>query len=114
MFRPTSDYTEENLNEQDTTIHSLDCIKMRLHELKTHLKEYLSEKKNAFSKRWLLHPFSENIVAVTKLSVQIHDKLIEMSADKTLQLQFTPEDLNTFWLTRRHEYGNLITEALKI
>lgn len=115
MFPLTSDYIEKNLNEQDTIIrHSLDCMKMHLRELKTQLTEYFPEDKNDFSKRWVLNPFSENVVAAAKLPVEIHDQLIEMSADKTLQLQFTSEDLNTFWLARRNEYGNLVTEALKI
>ncbi|XP_067122519.1 zinc finger BED domain-containing protein 5-like [Centruroides vittatus] len=85
-----------------------------LRELKTQLTEYFPKDKNDFSKRWVLNSFSENVVAAAKLPVEIHDQLIEMSADKTLQLQFTSEDLNTFWLVRRHEYGNLVTEALKI
>lgn len=89
-------------------------MKMHLRELKTQSTEYFPEDKNDFSKRWVLNPFSENVVAATKLPVEIHDQLIEMSADKTLQLQFTSEDLNTFWLARRNEYGNLVTEALKI
>ncbi|XP_067144644.1 zinc finger BED domain-containing protein 5-like [Centruroides vittatus] len=117
MFPLTSDYIEKNLNEQDTIIHhSLDCTKMHLRELQTQLTEYFPEDKNDLSNRWVLNPFSENVVAAAKLPVEIHDQLIEMSADKTLQLQFidTSEDLNTFWLARRHEYGNLITEASKI
>ncbi|XP_067139344.1 zinc finger BED domain-containing protein 5-like [Centruroides vittatus] len=114
-FGLTSDYIEENLNEQDTIIHhSLDCMKMHLRELKTQLTEYFPKDKNDFSKRWVLNPFSKNVAAAAKLPVEIHDQLIEMSADKTLQLQFTSEDLNTFWLACRHEYGNLVTEALKI
>ncbi|XP_067133148.1 zinc finger BED domain-containing protein 5-like [Centruroides vittatus] len=107
-FPLTSDYIEKNLNEQDTIIHnSLDCMKMHLRELKTQLTAYFPEDKNDFSKRWVLNPFSENVVAAAKLSVETHDQLIEMSADKTLQLQFTSKDLNTFWLARRHEYGSI-------
>ncbi|XP_067132339.1 zinc finger BED domain-containing protein 5-like [Centruroides vittatus] len=99
MFPFTLDYIEKNLNEQDTIIHhSLDCMKMHLRELKTQLTEYFPEDKDDFSKRWVLNPFSENVVAATKLPVEIHDQFIEMSADKTLKLQFTSEDLNMFWL----------------
>lgn len=116
-FPLTSDYIEKHLieKEQDTIIqHSLGCMKMHLRELKTQLTEYFPEDKNDFSKRWVLNPFSENVVAAAKLPVEIHDQLIEMSADKTLQLQFASEDLNMFWLARRHQYGTLVTEALKI
>ncbi|GJQ65476.1 hypothetical protein Trydic_g7581 [Trypoxylus dichotomus] len=85
MFPITSDYVEKNLNEQDTIIHhSLDCMKMHLRELKTQLTEYFPKGRNDFWKRWVLNPFSEEVVAAPKSPVEIHDQFIEMSVDKTL------------------------------
>jgi hypothetical protein len=40
--------------------------------------------------------------------------LIELSADRTLQLEFSSEEFDTFWLVRRNEYPELVTETLKI
>jgi hypothetical protein len=47
-----------------------------------------------------LNPFDENIVADAKLPVEIHSQLKELSADQTLQLEFSSQDLNKFWLAR--------------
>jgi len=55
----------------------------------------------------ILNPFDENIVAVAKLPVQTHNRLVELSADKTLQLEFSSQDLNKFRFTRSNEYKSL-------
>ncbi|VVC37221.1 Hypothetical protein CINCED_3A012035 [Cinara cedri] len=89
-------------------------MKTHLRELKIQLFEYFSCNDNDFSNRWVLNPFDENIVAVAKLPVDTYNQLIELSADKTLQLQFASQDLNKFWIAQKNEYGSLVTEALKI
>jgi len=89
-------------------------MKTHLRELKIQLLEYFSCNDNDFSNRWVLNPFDENIVAVAKLPIETHNQLIELSANKTLQLQFASQDLNKFWIARKNEYGSLVTEALKI
>ncbi|XP_025197881.1 protein ZBED8-like [Melanaphis sacchari] len=52
--------------------------------------------------------------AVAKLPVETHNQLIELLADKTLQLQFASRDLKKFWIIQKNEYGSLVTEALKM
>jgi oligoribonuclease NrnB/cAMP/cGMP phosphodiesterase (DHH superfamily) len=83
----TSNYIEKNVNLKSPILDRvLDTMKTHLRELKIQLFEYFSCNDNDFSKRWVLNPFDENIVAVTKLPVETHNQLIELSADKTLQL----------------------------
>ncbi|GJQ77644.1 hypothetical protein Trydic_g12772 [Trypoxylus dichotomus] len=64
---------------------------MHLRKLATLLTEYFPEGTNDFSRIWVLNLFSEYVFAAAKLPVEIHDQLIEMSADKTIQL--TSKDL---------------------
>ncbi|CAL1672124.1 unnamed protein product [Lasius platythorax] len=100
--------------DQEGTIidRLLESMKTYLRGLKIQLSEYFPDDNN-FSKRWVLNPFNEN-VAAAKLPVETHNQLIEISTDNILELQFTFEDLDKFWFVRRSEYGNLVTEALKI
>ncbi|XP_046408746.1 zinc finger BED domain-containing protein 5-like [Ischnura elegans] len=64
--------------------------------------------------RWVLNPFNELTVGQAGLNPQLHDKLIELSCDKTLQLSFSAKDVDKFWLDRRTEYPSLTTAALRI
>jgi len=114
-FDLTSNYIEKNVNLKSPILDRvLDTMKTHLRELKIQLLEYFSFNDNDFSNRWVLNPFDENIVAVAKLPIETHNQLIELSANKTLQLQFASQDLNKFWIARKNEYGSLVTEALKI
>lgn len=43
-----------------------------------------------------VNPFDENIaITVAKLPVEIYNQIVELSPDKTLQLQFSSQDLKT-------------------
>lgn len=114
-FDLTSNYIDKNVNSKNPILNRvLDTMKTHLRELKIQLLEYFSCNNNGISNRWVLNPFDENIVAVAKLPVETYNQLIELSADKTLQLEFSSQDLNKFWLARRNEYRSLVTVALKI
>ncbi|VVC45729.1 Hypothetical protein CINCED_3A010571 [Cinara cedri] len=114
-FDLTSINIEKNVNLKSPILDRvLDTTKTHLRELKIQLLEYFSFNDNDFSNRWVLNPFDENIVAVAKLPVDTHNQLIELSADKILQLQFASQDLNKIWIARKNEYGSLVTEELKI
>jgi|UniRef100_A0A2S2QYX9 hypothetical protein len=88
-------------------------MKTHFRELRIQLLEYFVTDNDYFSNKWVLNPFDENIVATGKQTIEIHNQIIEFSADKTLQLQFSSQDLNMFWLACRNEYENLVTEVLK-
>jgi zinc finger BED domain-containing protein 5/7/8/9 len=114
-FDLTSNYIEKNVNlKSPILVRVLDTMKTHLRELKIQYLEYFPCNDNDFSNRWVLNSFDENIVAVAKLPVETHNQLIQLSADKTLQLQFASQDLNKFWIARKNEYKSLVTEALKI
>lgn len=114
-FDLTSNYIEKNVNLKSPILDRvLDTMKTHLKELKIQLLEYFSCNDNDFSNRWVLNLFDENIVAVAKLPIETHNQLIELLADKTLQLQFASQNLNKFWIAQKNEYGSLVTEALKI
>lgn len=114
MFTLISDYIEKNMDQEGTIIDRLlESMKTHLRDLKIQLSKYFPDDNNNFSKRWVLNPFNENIAAA-KLPVETHNQLIEISTNNILKLQFTFEDLDKFWLVRRSEYRNLVTEALKI
>ena len=84
MFTFTCDYLEKIMNQQDT-YNILENMKSHLRELKIQLSDYFLNDYD-FSKRWVLNMFYET-VAAAKLSVEIHNQFIELSADKILQLQ---------------------------
>ncbi|XP_025415084.1 zinc finger BED domain-containing protein 5-like [Sipha flava] len=114
-FDLTSNYIEKNVNLKSPILDRVfDTMKTYLRKVKIKLLEYFSCNDNDFSNRWVLNPFDENIVAVAKLPVETHNQLIELSADKKLQLQFGFQDLNKVWIARKNEYGSLVSEALKI
>lgn len=67
-----------------------------LRELTINLLKYFPSDNYDFLKRSILNPFDESIVSVAKLPVKIHNKLLQLSADKILQLQFSSQDLIEF------------------
>ncbi|XP_063241704.1 zinc finger BED domain-containing protein 5-like isoform X1 [Bacillus rossius redtenbacheri] len=81
--------------------------------LREQIIDYIPEDEHT-DLRWVLNPFNEHSVNQADLSPHIHDKLIELSCDKTLQLSFSTKDVDKFWLDRRTEYPSLTTAALRI
>lgn len=67
-----------------------------LTKLKIQLPVYFSSDNDDFSRiDGFINPFYEKLVAVPKLSVDIHNLFGELSADRILQLQFLSQDLST-------------------
>jgi hypothetical protein len=71
--------------------------------MKTHLSErryqilrYFPADNNEAGKKRVLNTFNENIIVAAKMKVNIHDKLTESLADKTLQLEFSSKELDKF------------------
>jgi hypothetical protein len=63
--------------------------------------QYFAAHNNDAGKRWILNLFSKNLIAASQLEVNIQKQLIELSADKTLQVEFSFEELDIFWLARK-------------
>jgi hypothetical protein len=71
--------------------------------MKTHLSErryqilrYFPADNNEAGKKRVLNTLNENIIVAAKMKVNIHDKLTESLADKTLQLEFSSKELDKF------------------
>jgi hypothetical protein len=64
---------------------------------KEKMLQYFPADDSDAGKWWVPRIFNDNFILL--LGVKIHDQLIELSADKTLQLEFSSEELDKCWLT---------------
>lgn len=105
LDRSDEDYPDiDNLSKLVTT---------HLQGLREQILSYIPEDQHT-GWNWVLSPFNEQAVNEADLNPLIHDKLIELSCDKTLQLSFSTQDVDKFWLQRRAEYPSLTSAALRI
>lgn len=112
--------THEFISSNDETADDYPDVKslstlitVHLQSLQEQIRSYIPEDHHTGS-NWVLNPFNEKAVNETKLSSLTHDKLIELSCDRSLQQSFSDKDIDKFWLERRREYPSLTTAALKI
>ncbi|CAG4963140.1 unnamed protein product [Colias eurytheme] len=88
---------------------------MVLEKLKEELCRYFSlqEISKNTGQRWILNPFLVACINEANLTTKLKEKLLDLSADGMLELEFKSVNLDTFWLKRKSEYPELTTEALK-
>jgi hypothetical protein len=76
-------------------------------EIKNQRLQYFpGDNHNYAGKVWAVNLFSENVIVAAELEVKIFGQLMKLSADKTLQLQFSFKELGKFQFS-------LMTEAVR-
>lgn len=99
--------------EHDIDYDSLsDLISTHITELRNQIISYIPLEENVGC-QWILHPFNERAVEKAEIPSQLHDKLMELSSDSILKLEFASEEIDKFWLSRRREYPGLVSEVLR-
>lgn len=99
--------TDEVLSEDDTSL-----IAQHLKDLQHSFREYFPIPDA--SKNWIRDPFSVNVYELKELTAAEEDKLIEISTDGALKLQFKEQSLPNFWAHLHADFPELSEKAMKI
>ena len=98
--------SKEELSE-DTSI-----IARHLKDLQRNFREYFPVPDS--SKNWIRDPFSVNMHELEGLTAAEEEKLIEISTDGALKLQFKEQSLQNVWAYLQADFPELSKKAMKV
>ena len=99
-FANVSGYTDEELSEEDPSL-----IVQHLEHVKHSFREYFLIPDG--SKKWIRDPFSVSVYELEGLTAAEEDRLVEISTDSPLKLQFKEQSLSHFWAHLQEDYPEL-------
>ena len=92
-----------------------DTATEHLSNLVEHIQHYFPEQKDPRrGNEWIRNPFAPTVnVEELNISVNLKDKLLELSADEGLRNSFESNSLASFWIKIKAEYPRLSGMAIK-
>ncbi|XP_075472991.1 protein FAM200B [Ascaphus truei] len=109
MFQCLSEFIEAS-NANPREIDSV--IKTHLENLHQNLSERFRDLQTG-ELHWIGNPFDTD-VGSTHLPLTDQEKLIELSNDSTLKIEFKKKSLTSFWVTMKREYPDISAKAIDV